>query len=163
MNTRLRRLHQTSDSIFLESDEETRLDAFLDRSDGFRESFEQPWATTPAIQRTRVSLASHRLCFVAPSVHLPNCRCHCSTKLSADFVGRIPALQRAIVPVGRPLAIAYPYLLPLASHEATPQHREALSCLCHWEPGAGGREKTKRPAKSLCVDRVPMGWGEKEK
>ena len=42
---------------------------------------------------------------------------------------------------------AYPYLLPLSSHEATPQHREALPYLCDWEDAAGGWEKKKKPAK----------------
>lgn len=35
------------------------------------------------------------------SVHLLNCRCDCSTKLSASVVGRITALRRALVPAGR--------------------------------------------------------------
>lgn len=59
------------------------------------------WAATPAIQFTKISLASLQLWFQTPSVHLPNCRCHCSNKLSADLFGLISALQRVIVPVGR--------------------------------------------------------------
>ena len=61
-----------------------------------------------------------------------NRQCHCSTGLTANVVGRIPALQRELVPVGRSQAKdrsrveAYPYLLPLSSHEAISQNRKTL-------------------------------------
>ena len=57
-------------------------------------------------------------------------------------------------------AKAYPYLLPLSSHEATPQHREALPCLCDWEPGAGGWEKMKSLQKTMCRP-IPNGMRRK--
>ena len=82
---------------------------------------------------------------------------HRSTGLTANVVGRIPALQRELVPVGRSQAKdrsrveAYPYLLPLSSHEAISRNRKTLPCplsvrLGTWSKWMGKDEKAcKKP------------------
>ena len=88
--------------LLWECDEETSLDAFLDQSDGFRESFEQPWATAPAIQRIEVSLASLQLCFQAPSITCPIADATALPNYMLILVaGSRRCMQRVIVPVGR--------------------------------------------------------------
>lgn len=57
----------------------------------------------------------------------------CSTGDSTALLNYLLVLlarsQRGLVPAGRSRAKAYPYLLPLTSHEAALQYREALPCL----------------------------------
>ena len=53
-----------------------------------------------------------------------------------------------------------PLSAALSSHEATPQHREALPYLCDWEYGAGGREKKRKPAE---MPNVPEPQQDEEK
>lgn len=64
---------------------------------------------------------------------------------------------------GQVLGQAYPYLLPIYSHEATSQHQEALACLCDWELGGSGWEKTKKPAKAYVIPEPQQDEEEKEK
>ena len=59
---------------------------------------------------------------------------------------------------------AYPHLLPLSRHEATPQHREALPYLCDWEYGAGGWEKEENACQNACENAyVPESQQDEEK
>ncbi len=86
-----------------------------------------------------------------PTVRPSNCQYYRSIAQNANVVGRIPALLWMLVPAGRvqvsDQGLPHPYLLPLSSHETTPQHREALLYLCDWEYGPGGWEKKRKPAK----------------